>query len=338
MAHKARIKQFKQELANGTIVAEGKLPTFRSLAARYACSAATIKRMVDQLEFEGLLRTVRGAGTFVTARNASEERPRRRQIAAIVLDDQSQSELERQKELYLPLGWIFTMYNASIDAQSPEREKQFLSLVLAQEFEAVILEATPIAPTNADRFLQLRHQGTKVIHVSPYCDRMNHECYFMPDFLLAGQMGILRLCQAGYRRILFCLDGMDAPFAHLLEDGASGMARQLGMNFEVCRDRAPAAALLDRAAAGAGPAAIFCANDTHGAALLARRAGNLEWVGIGLLAACHSCQFTPTLSYFDFPYGELFSQAIGYATDPRRGALELEQRLFAPCFVDCGTL
>jgi len=332
MVRKGVTEQFRHELASGTIVVGGKLPTFRELAVRYACSPATVKRMVDQLQLEGLLRTVRGAGTFVTARHAVNERPRRRQIAAIVLDDQSQAELARLKEAYLPLGWMFSIYNASVDAQSPEREEKFLKLVLAQDFEAVILEATPIAPTNADLFLQLRHHGTKVIHVSPYCDRMSAECYFMPDFFLAGQQGVLQLAAAGYRSVVFCCDGLDSPFVHAGCRGAAQVAERMRLHFEIRRERlSPGELSADVASGRSDKTAFFCVNDALGGRLV--KAGAAER-GIGLLAFCHSCELAPEISYFDFPFAELFTQAIDYATDPRRGALDLEQRLFAPIFRD----
>ncbi|WP_040952204.1 GntR family transcriptional regulator [Gorillibacterium massiliense] len=60
------------ELPEGTL-----LPSIRELAGDLACSAITIRRVYQDLENEGMIRTKQGAGTFV-AGVAPEEREQHR--------------------------------------------------------------------------------------------------------------------------------------------------------------------------------------------------------------------------------------------------------------------
>ena len=65
------------QLAEGTM-----LPSIRELASTLKCSVITIRRVYQDLENEGLLRTRQGTGTFV-ASVGQEARDRHRHMAVI---------------------------------------------------------------------------------------------------------------------------------------------------------------------------------------------------------------------------------------------------------------
>ncbi|EFM11246.1 transcriptional regulator, GntR family [Paenibacillus curdlanolyticus YK9] len=65
------------QLANGTL-----LPSIRELAQMLKCSVITVRRVYQDLEAEGLLRTRQGTGTFV-ASVQEEERDRHRTAAVV---------------------------------------------------------------------------------------------------------------------------------------------------------------------------------------------------------------------------------------------------------------
>ena len=44
----------------------GKIPTIEDLAADYDVSEATVRKAIDELKQEGVVRTSRGRGTYVT--------------------------------------------------------------------------------------------------------------------------------------------------------------------------------------------------------------------------------------------------------------------------------
>lgn len=337
MARKDLTSCFEREIASGIIVEDGKIPPFRTLAERYECSPATIKRLVDHFELKGMLRTIRGSGTFITGADIRPQRPRRQQIGAIVLDDQFQRELDRLKEEYLDLGWFFTVYNASADHQSPEREKNFLKLAREQDFEAVILEATPIEPVNTELFQQLRHEGVKVVHLSPYRADMRAESSFMPDFYSAGQLGIVRAALKNYRNVLLYSGDVQAPFLDLSWRGAAMMADQLGVDLlPPVPGESPEAAV--GRAREAGSTVIFCVHTGFGEEILERSGGvcpgRLGIVSLGATSADKPLRH----SYFDYPYAELMAEVMEYATDRSRNPFEAVQRIFVPKFIDNNSL
>lgn len=65
------------QLAEGTL-----LPSIRELAGDLGCSVITIRRVYQDLENEGLLRTKQGTGTFV-AKVGTDDRERYRRDAVV---------------------------------------------------------------------------------------------------------------------------------------------------------------------------------------------------------------------------------------------------------------
>ncbi len=65
------------QLAEGTL-----LPSIRELAQSVKCSVITVKRVYNDLEAEGLLRTRQGTGTYV-AQVEAQERDRHRLLAVV---------------------------------------------------------------------------------------------------------------------------------------------------------------------------------------------------------------------------------------------------------------
>ncbi|WP_127532679.1 GntR family transcriptional regulator [Paenibacillus kobensis] len=65
------------QLAEGTL-----LPSIRELAQMLKCSVITVRRVYQDLESEGLLRTRQGTGTFVA--NVQEEDRDRQRTASVI--------------------------------------------------------------------------------------------------------------------------------------------------------------------------------------------------------------------------------------------------------------
>lgn len=63
------VSQVKQEILNGSLVPESKLPSVRELAGELRISALTVKKAYDTLEQEGFIVTVHGKGSFVAGVN-----------------------------------------------------------------------------------------------------------------------------------------------------------------------------------------------------------------------------------------------------------------------------
>lgn len=324
--------RFQRDLESGAIVTDGKIPTFRELATRYGSSAATIKRLVDSYELRGVLRTVRGSGTYVIGYRENSRRLHRRQIGFIMLNDQMNSELEKLKGEYLKQGWVFTIYNASSDQQNPELEKNFLMLVSQQDFDAIILEASPLQPVNSALFRQLRTQGIKVVHLSPYQHDMSSETSFIPDFYASGQVAAAKFALAGYREVFFYSGLLSSPFVQIAHDGLAMMCRQLDVVFHESVPGESAESFLARLSAHPGHHAVFCGNTSQGNELLhLRSALHLDF---GIMAMLPRLDETSSISHFDFNYEEIIRQALAFAMDFDRDAFDSVLRKFEPKLID----
>lgn len=77
MYHQIEV-QLRGLILGGKLAEGTPLPSIRELALDLSCSVITIRRVYQDLENEGLIRTRQGTGTFV-ARVESEDRERNRQ-------------------------------------------------------------------------------------------------------------------------------------------------------------------------------------------------------------------------------------------------------------------
>ena len=62
------VRDVKHALASGALKPGEKLPSQRDLAGELVINHLTVKKAYDTLEAEGVIRTLRGRGTFVVAR------------------------------------------------------------------------------------------------------------------------------------------------------------------------------------------------------------------------------------------------------------------------------
>jgi DNA-binding GntR family transcriptional regulator len=58
----------RQQIEDGTLPGESKLPSILDLAASYEVGSVTVRKAIALLKAEGLVVTVGGYGTFVVAR------------------------------------------------------------------------------------------------------------------------------------------------------------------------------------------------------------------------------------------------------------------------------
>ncbi|OMF32255.1 GntR family transcriptional regulator [Paenibacillus sp. FSL H8-0548] len=74
--------QLRALIVSGQLIEGTMLPSIRELAQTVKCSVITVKRVYNDLEAEGLLRTRQGTGTYV-AQLGEQERDRNR-LSAVV--------------------------------------------------------------------------------------------------------------------------------------------------------------------------------------------------------------------------------------------------------------
>ena len=340
MARKDLIQLFRQEIDEGTIVNDSLIPTFRQLGERYSCSAATVKRMVDQLENRGILHTIRGRGTFVAGSAIPPQRNYKQLIGCIILDDRFKIELERAKDAYLMQKYFFSIYNASADAQSPEREKLFLEVAKEQEFCAIVMEATPVEPVNTALFQRMRFDGMKIVHLSPYLDDMREECFFTPDFYAAGQLGVVKCELKQYNNLVMLRGKEKAPFSNAWEKGV----RQMAANMNIRLLPALYGRTDDEFRAGIRTlppsTAVFSVNTEQGEKVIkiAREEGLSVPGSLGVMSLSQSVHTDTRHSYFSFDYRKILHDALAYCNNRSINAMKMVQNYYPPSFVDLQTL
>ena len=74
------MRQVTDAIAGGRLRPGDKLSSQRELAERLVISPLTVKKAYDELEREGLIRSERGRGTFVTASASPADAARQREL------------------------------------------------------------------------------------------------------------------------------------------------------------------------------------------------------------------------------------------------------------------
>ena len=77
------LEQIKAQIISGELKENDLLPSVRAMAKELKISALTVKKAYDNLEEEGMTRTVHGKGTYVIASNQELlQEERRREVEA----------------------------------------------------------------------------------------------------------------------------------------------------------------------------------------------------------------------------------------------------------------
>ena len=93
------VNSIKEEIINGTLEPNEKLPSIRSLAKDLNISVITTKRAYEELEKEGFIETVIGKGTFVSGSNSE----RLREAAMAEMEDKLEAVIISAKALGVTL-------------------------------------------------------------------------------------------------------------------------------------------------------------------------------------------------------------------------------------------
>lgn len=227
----SRIAKITEELKEGRWGREGRLPSFRKLAQHYSCSLTVVQQAIRILDEEGCLRTFQGKGTFWTTGDVHPGFRRNRIIGVTYLSVCFNSELEALKEEWLDAGWFLAGYNADIHRQDPVREREFVLQARHEHFSAMVMLATPLQPNNARLFERMRLEGMKIAHLVPYREEMERESYFCSDYVAAGRLAAAQIARCGYNRILLFREGA-SPDRDLNYRGLLEMSEALGLEIE----------------------------------------------------------------------------------------------------------
>lgn len=336
------VDKIRRDIASGSIVNSGRLPTLRKLAEHYRCGAATVKRAFDVLEKEGLLRVVRGQGNFVIGDTDLPLQKKSRIIGAILSNGEFMSELTAAKENYLRSGWLFSIYDSSANRQSPEMEKLFLKSAGAENFSAFIVSASPREPVNRELFMQLRSKGSKVIHISNYIDDMSDESFFLCDYRQAAELAVWKIAVAGYKKILFVNREQTAPHVQLVQNGVDNVIADAGLtlldNFTVRHKETEA--ILAGLEKVSQDTVVLCFDTELGEIVqwCAARKGLTAPADFGLVSVLKVFAVNAGHSHTQVDTAQIVSDVLECAVNEKIHPFDRVQKFYRSTFCDKGTL
>lgn len=332
----------RKDIAENNIVQDGKIPPMRTLAARYNCGTTSVKRAFDILEKDGIIRVIKGKGNFVIDSKNSSARKKAKIIGAILLNGAFESELAAIRDDYLQKGWLFSIYNAYSDHQSPEKEKLFLQNAESQNFSSFIITASPLEPVNKELFLKLRADGCKVIHISPYVDDMADECYFLADYEQAASLAVWKIAVAGYKNILYIGREYTAPHIKKTDNGVFNTVKDSGLNtighFTVHHKETD---MIIEYLKKLPPDTAILAFDTEIGEIVqwcAARLGLSVPQDFGLVSVINIFGVNASHSHTAVNISQIVQDVLDYAIDEKRSPFEKIQKLYRSEFTDKGTL
>ncbi|MEF3302807.1 GntR family transcriptional regulator [Paenibacillus sp. GYB003] len=117
MYHQIEV-QLRSLILSGTLPTGTLLPSIRELAQDLSCSIITIRRVYQDLENEGLLRTKQGTGTFVAAVGDTEREHYRTGAVA----EAFRAAIDTAMRVHLSRGETEKLFYESLNAKMPDHE------------------------------------------------------------------------------------------------------------------------------------------------------------------------------------------------------------------------
>lgn len=114
MYHQIEV-QLRSLILSGTLPKDSPLPSIRELAHDLSCSIITIRRVYQDLENEGLLRTKQGMGTFVASVGETE----REQFRTGAVAEAFRSAIEMAARVRMNRTEVEDVFRSSLDRVMP---------------------------------------------------------------------------------------------------------------------------------------------------------------------------------------------------------------------------
>ena len=336
------------------------LPSYRQLAKQYVCSIATVKRMVDTLQNEGIVVTIPGKGTFLTTGQVVPRRPKNNIIGIVTVHNQWQTYFSNYRTEWLDRGWMFAVYDAFEDQQEPRLERLFLRRAQSEGFCSIIMVPTPFSSQNTALFRKLRQEGIKIAHIAPDLADLPQESFFLLDHVAGGQLAVKAACERGYEYGIFTDISLPTAFKHLMHQGLvqqseiSGLKLLPALNISYWGEDAregeteerrqckltKVAGYLDIIRSLPQRTVLFCAQsdlaDICCQVLSAN--GIIPGRDIGVIALDCNTPGPRAVTTISYDIAAQVHAALEYATDHSISPLKAVQQYFPPAFTDYNTL
>lgn len=196
-----RLREWLMESIDNCVFRYGdKLPSENMLCKKFSISRQTVRNAIDQLEEEGIVRRVRGSGTFVDKEVAAKPRNCSVGVLLSYLDDYIFPQIMRGiEEVLTREGYGIDL---GITHNRIESEARFLERMLSSNVAGIIVEGSRSAlpNPNLDLFRQLAAAGVPVIFLHNSYQGLDSPKVVMDDCGCSRRMTEM-LIAAGHRNI-----------------------------------------------------------------------------------------------------------------------------------------
>ena len=197
------INWIKEQIASGELKVGDRLMSEQALSEKFSLSRQTIRHATGELEAEGLLRRVRGSGTYISSPPTAPVREVYHNIAVIstYVDSYIFPATIRGIESVLT-GEGYTMQLAFTDDFVTQEEMILRGLLEKDNVDGVIVEPSKSAlpNPNLEMYRELRRRGIPVIFFNAFYSEMDIPCVRLDDFEAAKSMTEM-LIGAGHRKL-----------------------------------------------------------------------------------------------------------------------------------------
>lgn len=197
------INWIKDEIASGGLQEGDRLMSEQELSEKFSLSRQTIRHATGELEAEGLLRRVRGSGTYVGPASITPVREVFHNIAVIstYVDSYIFPATIRGIESVLS-GAGYTMQMAFTDDSVAQEQVILKGLLDKDNIDGLIVEPAKSAlpNPNLDMYRELKKRGIPILFFNAYYRDLDMPCVRLDDFEAGRQMTEV-LIAAGHRRI-----------------------------------------------------------------------------------------------------------------------------------------
>lgn len=203
------VNDVKEQIDSGTLKPNDKITSENELCTKYGLSRQTVRHAISVLEKEGLVRKVKGSGTYV-AKNAITDKKNRNTI--VVITTYVDAYIFPQMIQYIESVLSKEGYNVQICFTNNRisREKTILEAILEKDNVAgVLAEATKsnLPNPNIKYYDKLRENKIPVLFMNSYYENANVPHVSIND-VQAGRIATEYLINKGHKKIggLFKLD------------------------------------------------------------------------------------------------------------------------------------
>lgn len=198
------IEWIQKKIESGEFSAEQRIPTEMELVEKFGYSRQTVRQAIHSLEQSGMVRRIRGKGTFVRASNYSLRKKNssipKIGVLTTYLDDYIFpgiiSGIER---ILTQKGYLVTL---GVTHNSTMEEAASLRRMLSDGIDGLIMEGTKSAlPTpNADILQEIRDAGIPIVFLNGFYGAWNDN-YVLMDDVMSCELLTQLLIRYGHTKI-----------------------------------------------------------------------------------------------------------------------------------------